>query len=177
MDAADHVCARVSIFTRDYSDGLLAEVADGRDAQANEVRRRLERTQRRLGNLVELIAEGNKSPTIRDAVRELEVQFEADRTALKAIESLAREPLRLPTAEEVLGEVFAVLTAMKEDPAAARERLGRWFRDGRITLELGADGVYVGRSELLPLVLFAEKKDAEPLFEAPRLSATVAGAR
>jgi hypothetical protein len=43
-------------------------------------------------------------------------------------------------------------------------------------MELGDDGVYVGRSELLPLVLFAQSEKAESLIGIPPISATVAGA-
>jgi hypothetical protein len=44
---------------------------------------------------------------------------------------------------------------------------------------LGADGVYEGRTELLPLVLFtstSETEKAEPLVGIPPISAMVAGA-
>lgn len=102
-------------------------------------------------------------------------QLDADRAALREVEKTAREPLRLPSDEEVLREVFNITAAMKEDPVAAREQLRRMFRDGRIVLELGPDGVYVGRSELLPLILF-KTKNADPLIEDPRVSTSVAGA-
>lgn len=153
----------------------LAEVARGRDGQANEVRKRIARTERRLANLVDMLAEGDKSTSVRSAVADLETQLNVDRGALAAVEATARAPLHLPTVIEAMDEVFYVLKALKEDPVAAREALARWFKNACITMELGDDGVYTGRSELLPLVLFKSEK-ADPLFEDPPISALVAGA-
>ena len=92
---------------------------------------------------------------------------------------MAADGGQLPTVAEVLAQLDVVLDAVRIDPVAAREALRRYFAQGRITMELGQDGVYEGRSELLPLVLFEgrpETEKAEPLYGIPPISAMVAGA-
>ena len=51
------------------------------------------------------------------------------------------------------------------NPAAARDELHRMFKDRAITLELGDDGVYVGKSELDLSVVF-KMEGAAPYSEA-----------
>ena len=156
----------------------LEEVARGRDAEATEVRQRIQKTERRVANLITALADGDRSASVREAVRENENHLQTDRRALRELERLAGGELAIPTVAEVLGQLDAVVAAVEADPVAAREALRRYFKDGRITLTLGDDGVYTGASDLLPLVLFVpESEKAEPLCGIPPISELVAGAR
>ncbi len=134
----------------------LGKQARNQDAELRERRARLDRTTKRISNLVAVLASGERSAAITDALRDLEVQAGVERQGIADLQELAAEPIRLPTPEEVLERVYDLEARLQQDPIAGREALRKLFKGGQIRLELGKDGIYTARSELLPLVLLTE---------------------
>lgn len=133
----------------------LGEMSRERNAELDERRARLERTEEKIRGLVEFIATGDKSEYIVSTLHDLEAQAKQEKAAIANIERDAATPIRLPTPEEVLRRVFDLEAHLRDDPTVGREKLRRLLKGGTIKLELGVDGVYTAKTELLPLMLLA----------------------
>ena len=131
----------------------LGTASRGRDAEVREARDRLARTEARLAKLVDFIAEGNASSTVAAAIRDLEHQAKVDRAAAASLEAASRAVIVLPSPEQVANEVLDLEKMLKQDPVRAREELRSLFGDGLVRLEPQADGHYLMRAKLFPLVL------------------------
>lgn len=143
----------------------LGELGKTRGAEISELRQRLTRTEKRIGNIVAAISEGERSQSLSEALRDLDAQAKTDRDAIANLESAASQPIRLPTPDVVMARVEDTLAMMKQNPAAARERLRAILKDAAIRLEISSEGHYIGRAEVFPLMLMAETKHAEPLLK------------
>lgn len=122
--------------------------ASTRSTEVEEARARLDRTEKRVANVVAAIAAGEYSTALSAALRDLEAQAEADRRLIADLERQARQPVALPSPDAILRNAMDLERRLAVNPAAARDELHRLFRDRAITLELGEDGVYVGKSEI-----------------------------
>src|SRR5262249_309600 len=133
----------------------------------------------RIHGLVVMIADGEKSEYMRTMLHDFEAQAKAEKAAIEELERQAEAPIRLPSPDEVLKRVFELEKLFAQDPTAGREPLARYFKDGKIRLQPQPDGVYLAKSELLPLVALLEG-DAVTSASSKRerrLTARVAGAR
>lgn len=136
----------------------LGSFARGMNAAIDEHRKRLARTEERIRGLIAFIADGDRSEYVVSTLKDLEAQAKADKAAIDALEREAGAPIRLPTPDEILQEVFDIETALREDPVAGREMLRRLLKDGIIVLTPGPDGVYTARSAVLPMMLLRNEK-------------------
>lgn len=143
----------------DYLRRQIAERlgAASRDAnrEIDERRARLARTEARIRGVIDFIAAGDQSEYMRATLLDLESQAKTEKAEIQGIISRSKSPVRLPTPDQVLERVLDLERTLAADPVRAREALRRLLVDGRITLEPGADGVYVATFTFLPMVLVA----------------------
>ncbi|MBX3229218.1 MAG: hypothetical protein KIT84_18650 [Labilithrix sp.] len=103
--------------------------------------------------MVDFIADGQGSPTIRERLKTLETEAKVLRRQVKALERDATVPISLPTPEGMTALVFDLERRLMADVSKGREELRRLFHDGKIRLNPQPGGFYVAESEILPLVL------------------------
>jgi site-specific DNA recombinase len=141
----------------------LGALARDNGSRQREHRQRLEKIEAQITRLVDCIAEGTGGPStaLRDRLRALEREVEVERRALAAARASATTPIKLPTPDEMLRIVFDLERRLMADVTKGREELRRFFRDGRIDLVPQPGGLYIARSEILPLVLLIQTDPGE----------------
>lgn len=117
---------------------------------------RVDRIDKRIANLVDVLASGERSDAISKALQDMESHRAMEQKQIEALNDVATQPIRLPTPDEVMARVLDIEARMDQDPIAAREEVRRYFDGGRIQLEVNAHDQYVARWALLPLVLLAD---------------------
>src|SRR5262249_28650260 len=137
-----------------------------RNAVLIERRDRLARAEARIQGLIGFIADGDKSDYIRTTLYDLEAQAKAEKAAIADLERQAAAPIPLPTPEEAQQRACDLEARLREDPVAGREALRRMLKGGHFRLDPQPDGVYVARTDVLPLVLLLESIPASQ--EVPR---------
>jgi site-specific DNA recombinase len=149
----DHFCRPEAI---KYLRARIAEMLGGMNKELNDAlderRGRLERTHARIAGLIEFIARGDHSGTVRTTLFDLEAQAKAEREALAKIERQAAQPIPLPSPDELVAHALDLENILKNDPAAGREALRRLFDQGRLMLHPQEDGYYVAKSRIFPLM-------------------------
>jgi site-specific DNA recombinase len=168
-----HTRKRIAEELRDYSNKIAAELRDRRE--------RLVRTEDKMRGLVDFIATGDRSEYVVSTLRDLEAFARQERAALAELEQASREPLRLPSIDEVCAQVADLDARLAQDPEAGREQLRRWLKDGSIRIGPAKDGSIVAEGEILPLVVISDgggRKGnyAKPSSMVSRSSSGVAGA-
>ena len=131
---------------------------------------------------MDVLASGERSDAISKALQDMEAHKAMELKQIDALNEVVMQPIRLHTPDEVLRRVLDIEVLMDEDPIAAREELRRYFDGGKIRLEVNADGQYVARWALLPLVLLADTYKNAPGVSGGAASSSqatfvVAGAR
>jgi Arc/MetJ-type ribon-helix-helix transcriptional regulator len=117
---------------------------------------RLARTEARIHALVGFIANGDDSEYVRTALKDLEVQANQEKAAIRQIQRHAAEPITLPTPKQVLEVAQNISLVLEQDPIGAREALRRLFDSGHITLKPQPEGHYVAEATFFPLVALAQ---------------------
>jgi hypothetical protein len=79
----------------------LGNYARQANAELEERRARLDRTEQRIAGLVHFIAEGDHSDYVRKALQDLEAQARTEKAAIEALRQRAGRPIELPSPEEV----------------------------------------------------------------------------
>ena len=127
----------------------------GQAGEADDLKARLRRTEGQLANLVSFIEEGDGSPTLRERLRALESQAEAERAAVARHEASASVRVTLPSDAEIRRRITGLDGVLAGRVPAAREALRRIFGDGGI--QVAARGKsFVARGVLLPLAVITE---------------------
>ena len=85
-----------------------------------------------MRGLADFIATGDRSEYVVSTLRDLEAFTRQERAALT--EEASREPLRLPSIDEVCARVADLDARLAQDPEAGREQLRRWLKDGSIRI-------------------------------------------
>lgn len=134
--------------------GHLGNVGRGINAELEERRARLARTEECIQNLVSFIAAGNASESVANALKDLEAQARTEKASIAAIIDSAEKPVRLPTPDDLLSRARRLSTLLVSDPTRGREALRRLFEGGQIKVTPQPDRTYVAESTLLPLMLF-----------------------
>lgn len=142
------------LYIRERLAGKLVEAQQRATGALDERRQRLARTKQRIDSLTDVIADGERSEALLQKLRDLEAQARDEKAAIEVLEQQARESMKVPSAEEMFARVFDLEARLMQDPLRGREELRRLFRDGVIRLDPQADGVYIARGEVLPLVAY-----------------------
>jgi hypothetical protein len=79
----------------------------------------LERAQKRIANLIEAMASGERSAAVSEALKEAEAQAALEQAAIAEIDRLATQPIRLLTPQEVTRKLEQIGARVKADPLAA----------------------------------------------------------
>jgi hypothetical protein len=142
---------------------VLGEIARETGSKRGEHRARLDKLETQIARVVDCVAEGTggASSALRDRLRTLEREADAERRALTLAESVATKVVKLPTPDEMVRIVFDLERRLLADVGKGREELRLLFRNGRIDLIRQPGGFYVARSEILPLVLLNRTFPAE----------------
>ena len=148
-DGVAHIRKQVTEYLRDYSKTL--------DDEMKERRERLARTDQRIKGLVGFIADGDRSESVVSALRDLEAAAKSERAAIDRLAQAAKEPLRLPSIEEVVGMAKDLEARAAQDPIGARAQLQRWHKGGTIRVGRDKAGQIVAQGELLSLVILSER--------------------
>lgn len=149
----------------------LGELSRGLGAEVQERESRLERTKARLGKLVLALTEGVDSRTVRDAIKDLEAQREAEERAIDELNRQARTPVALPTPDDLVRRATDLERLLLGNPTRGREALAKLFVADGIALVPGQDGVYTARSTFFPLGVMALERE---LADAPSGPASAA---
>lgn len=99
----------------------LGGIAREQRRELVERRERLGRTEKRIGGIVVMQAEGDRSEYVASTRRDLEAQARDERAAIAELERAGSEPVRLPTVEEVVARVLELEAAFDRDPLRGRE--------------------------------------------------------
>ena len=144
---------------------MAERIRDQKKNAGNEVkerRERLARTEERLGQLVNYIADGDRSELVVTKLRELEAEAKQDRAALEELTRVGREPLRLPSVEEISERVFNLERRLKGNVKIVKPCLQRWLKNGEVRLQPkpnGKDFRLIGSA--FPLALAEDLQKAE----------------
>ena len=149
------------------------------DAELRDRKERLTRTDEKMAGLADFIASGDRSKYIVTTLHDLEIFADQERAAIAQLAQDSRQPLRLPSIDEVEARVRQLDQRLKQDPEGAREQLRRWIKDGSIRVGPREDGAIVAEGGLLPFVVISDcpteksKTPRNPMI--PRSSTGVAG--
>ncbi|MCL2724824.1 MAG: recombinase family protein [Polyangiaceae bacterium] len=140
-------------------------VGDGarrNEEELQKARTRLARCEQRLRNYIEMWADGIRDPEVKTAWDDAKAEKASVRDQITTLEAATFEPLRLPTPYEVEDTILNLHKLAEKAPVEAREVLGRMFGDGKIQMHPQADGSYLAKAQLLPLVLIVGHKRRNP---------------
>ena len=152
-DGVTHVRQLVAEYLRGYSRNLDADIKDRRD--------RIKRTEDKIRGLIDFVSQGDRSEYVTSTLRDLETYARAEKATVAMLLEQAQEPLRLPSADEIVSLAYDLNERLMDDPQAGREQLIRWLKDGTLRVSEAPDGKTYARGDLLPLVILAEAKLAE----------------
>ncbi len=139
-----------------YLERLKAELTThARDSGADlkQLRQELAKTERGIGNLAKAVAEGGLSEELGSHLRAYKTQAERQRATIADLERESREPLHLPTPEDVCRQYRTLTEIIATDPTRGREALLNLFEGGRLTLEPQGNGRYLARSRFFPMAV------------------------
>ena len=141
----------------------LGNVGRGVNADLDERRKRLARTQDQITRLINFVADGNDSEGVGLTIKDLEAQARIEKATIKAIVDNAAAPVRLPTPDELMKRALELDAVLTGDPTRGREALRRLFENGQLIVKPQPGGTYVAESTLLPMMLFVpDPQNAEP---------------
>lgn len=137
---------------------LIAELSGNTQDELKRRRTALARTERKLRNLLEAVADGMKSAEVYKLIDAKEAEAAHIREAITRLEAEAPEGLQVPQLNDLVDRAAGFDRFLDDDPLRAREALRRLFPDG-VSLEPDGD-VYVAKATLFPLEVLGVR-DAE----------------
>lgn len=154
-DGIAHVRRTVAEYLRDYSRNLEANIQERRE--------RIKRTEDKIRGLVDFIAQGDRSEYVVLTLRDLETYARTEKAMVDQLVGQAQEPLKLPSVDEVTSLALQLNARLNQDPQAGRAQLIRWLKDGKLRVTVGPDGKQYAKGELLPLTILAEAENTKPV--------------
>lgn len=140
-----------------YAQKKMAEMLGiyerGASTELGECRARLARHQGRIKGLVSFLADGDRSEAVVSSLRDLEASAKLEQTAIAEIEARGRKPIALPSVAHIRELVGDLETAVRAEPARARETLRTLLQGGPIVMTAQPDRTYHVKSTLYPLTL------------------------
>jgi site-specific DNA recombinase len=135
------------------------------EEELRKQRNRLARVEQRLRGFVDMWADGMRGDEVRTAWEDAKAEMKSTRLAVAALERAGAEPIRLPSPAEVEERILDLRRLAETTPIEARQVLANVF-GGRIEMHPQADGPYLAKTEILPLVLIgpetAKPQPGEP---------------
>ena len=144
------------IYLRKAIAAHLKELGKTSTAELRSHRATLERTEQRIGALIQFIAGGNKSPYVQTALRDLESQASTEKAAIAALLASSERPIVLPSPDEVLRRGLRLRELLHGDPLAAQLALRRLFNGQRLVLHPQPDRSYVVEGQYFPLLAISD---------------------
>ena len=149
------------LYLRKRLAGRLGEMSRKANAELEDRRARLARTEERIHGLIKFISEGDHSDYVRTTLKDLEVQAKTEKASIKALLERAAVPIKLPSVELVVEKALALERMLLQNPTQGREQLRRLFEGGRLTVHPQPDGTYITESTFFPLKLLSLRLDPE----------------
>ncbi len=118
----------------DHARSLESQITDRRD--------RLQRTELKIRGLIDFIATGDKSDYVVSTMRDLEAYARTEKAEISALIEESREPIALPSIDELVALSQDAKKLMGSDVERGREMLRRYLSDNVIRCTLGPDGPY-----------------------------------
>lgn len=141
-------------FLRQRLVDALTKISRDGNAQLEERRARLARTEERIAGLVEFIARGDQSEYVRKTLIDLEAQAKQEKTAIAELVRTAGKPIQLPTPELILQQCARLEAIAQTEPLRAREALRALFGDEGLLVKPDTEGRYRAEGRFYPLALF-----------------------
>jgi DNA invertase Pin-like site-specific DNA recombinase len=153
--AIDYMRKQIAELLRTYSRDL--------EKERTERRERLQRTEERIQGLVNFIADGDRSEYIVKTLRDLEAQAKTERAAIERLEQAAKQPLRLPSPDEIALGAFRLEQLIAGDQHRARLQLQRLLKEGELRVSR-TRGRYRVDGEVFPLaVVVSANENRQPI--------------
>ncbi len=134
----------------------IAQMGRRRDKDEQQVEAQLRVVENELERTFDFIAKNDLSettgPATRDKLEKQCAQKELLQRQLDALRTRSKDPVPLPTPEGVQKAVFEIEKLLRADATRAREALRTMLKDGIIELEPQADGTYIARGTVFPLM-------------------------
>jgi DNA invertase Pin-like site-specific DNA recombinase len=143
---------------KELREAVAAELGDlGRQANAelDERRARLRRTEEHIAGLIKFIAQGDESTYVRQTLKDLELQAKTEKRAIEEVLSRRSAPVRIPSPEEIVERALRLEKSLFEDPAGSREELRKMFEGQRVIVRPQPERFYMAEGVFLPLAAFA----------------------
>ena len=120
----------------------LGEQVRTLETQINDRRERLQRTELKIRGLIDFIATGDKSDYVVSTMRDLEAYARTEKAEIAALIEESREPIALPSIEDLITLSQDAKKLMVTDVDRGREMLRRYLADGVIRCALDEDGPF-----------------------------------
>ena len=147
-------------FIRKATAELLGEMGRRVNADIDERRQRLQRTEQRIAGLVTFIADGDHSDYVRTTLKDLEAQATTEKRAIAELLERGSAAVRLPSPEQTVERALLFETLLLKDPTRGREELRRMFEGEQVLVRPQPEGFYIAEGKLFPLALFSLRLDA-----------------
>ncbi|MEO8700257.1 MAG: hypothetical protein ABI867_09440 [Kofleriaceae bacterium] len=112
------------------------------ETQIGERRERLDRTELKIRGLIDFIATGDKSDYVVSTMRDLEAYARSEKAEIDVLIEESREPVALPSIEELIALSTNAKQLMESDLERGREMLRRYLADGTIKCAVDDEGPY-----------------------------------
>jgi hypothetical protein len=127
-----------------------------RDKDARQVEAQLRAAEDDVERTLDFIAKNDLDDatriSTRDRLQKQCGQKELLRKQLEGLQARTIDPVPLPTPEAIIKAVFGIEALLRADPTRARQALRTMLKDGIIELEPQADGTYIARGTVFPLM-------------------------
>ena len=119
-------------FIREELVKQLGDINRSLDEDLKSRRNRLARTEDKIRGLIEFIAGGDQSEYIVQTLHDLEAHAKEEKAVIAALVHQARQPIPLPSLDELTTSVCDLESRLDTDPIGDRQALHQLFRDGRL---------------------------------------------
>lgn len=141
-------------FLRQAMVDAISSMSRSGNAELEERRARLERTEERIRNLIDFISRGESIPSIREALADLHAQAKQEKDAIARLRETAAKPVQLPTPEMILGVWNNFERIAQQNPLQTREALRLLFAGQGLRATPQADGRYMAEGQIDLSALF-----------------------
>lgn len=141
-------------FLRQAMVDAIASMSRTGNAELQERRARLERTEERLRNLVDFISRGETFPSVREALADLEAQAKQEKDAIARLRETGAKPVQLPTPDMILDLWNKFERIAEHDPLQTREALRLLFAGQGLRATPQPDGRYMAEGQIDLSALF-----------------------